>query len=60
MGVGFTVITILVGIPEQLFEKGVTVIKLLIGKLLPFVMVTPLMLPSPLAAKPMPGLELDH
>ena len=59
-GMGFIVILKLVGEPIQVLENGVTIMLVETGTLLPFVMVTPLILPSPLAAKPMPGLELDH
>jgi hypothetical protein len=50
----------LVGIPLQLLETGVTSILAVMGILLPLVSVKLLILPTPLAANPMDGLELVH
>jgi hypothetical protein len=50
----------LVGIPLQLLETGVTSILAEIVILLLLVRVKLLILPTPLAAKPMDGLELVH
>jgi hypothetical protein len=50
----------LVGIPLQLLETGVTSILAEIVILLLLVRVKPLILPTPLAAKPMDVLELVH
>ena len=59
-GIGFTVIVKLLGVPVQLFETGVTTILAVIGILLPLFRVKLLILPIPLAAKPMEVLELVH
>lgn len=50
----------LVGVPLQLLETGVTSILAEMCILLPLVSVKLLMLPTPLAAKPMDGLVLLH
>ena len=50
----------LLGIPEQLFETGVTVILAVMGILLLLVRVNPLILPTPLLGKPINGLLLVH
>ena len=51
------VIVKLLGVPEQLLETGVTRILAVIGTLLPLLRVKLLILPTPLAAKPMEVLE---
>ena len=50
----------LVGVPLQLLETGVTIILAVMRILLLLVRVKLLILPTPLAAKPMDGLELIH
>ena len=51
------VIVKLLGVPEQLLDAGVTSKLALMGILLPLVRVKLLILPTPLAAKPMEVLE---
>jgi hypothetical protein len=59
-GIGFTVIVKLLGVPEQLFETGVTNIKAVVGILLLLVAMNGFDPEVPLAAKPMDGLVLVH
>ena len=60
VGFGFTIIWKEVGLPEQLFDRGVTMIFAVIDTLLSFVNVKLLILPSPLAANPMDVLSFVH
>ena len=60
VGVGFTVITISAGMPEQVFEIGVTLIKLLMGRLDELIAVKAGILPTPLEESPVLELLLVH
>ena len=60
LGAAFTVIEKEVGMPEQVFETGVTVIMPVIGRLEALVVVKALMVPELDTANPIPGFELIH
>ena len=60
VGVGFTVIVNVSGVPEQVTLFGVTVIVAMIGDAVVFVGVNAAMFPFPVAAKPIAELSFDH
>ena len=60
VGVGLTKTTISAGMPEQLFEIGVTLIKLLIGMLDELIAVKEKTFPAPLAGRPVNVLLFVH
>ena len=60
VGVGFTVIVNVTGVPEQVALFGVTVIVAVIGDAVTFVGVKEAMFPVPVAAKPIVELSFDH